>query len=311
MTQRILVTGGAGFIGSHLCDRLIARGDEVIVLDDLSGGSRDNLSNLLNHPRLTFIEANILDLPTLQTQLTGIHHIFHLAALISGYDSLYKPDEYIDLNLKGLMRVIELAAAQHASISFASSSTVYGGSQEITKQESQNPQPITMYALSKLAGEHMLEMYHRLHGFEYVALRLFNVYGPRQNPTHPYANVTCKFSQAAALKLPIKIYGDGDQTRDFIYVDDVVEALLMTMSGAKSRLYNVGTGEDHSILYLMKTLEEISGRAFEVERCEPWPNDIRKIIASVEKLSEEVGWRARVDLREGLAATVAFFEGSR
>ncbi len=311
MARRILVTGGAGFIGSHLCDRLIANGDEVVVVDNLSSGLRNNLAGLLDHKQLTLIEADVLSLGELHEKIGAIDHIFHLAALISGYDSLYQPDEYIDINLKGLMRVIELAAACRASISFASSSTVYGGCPEPVKQEDQNPQPITMYSLSKLAGEHMLEMYHRLHGIEYVALRLFNVYGPRQSPTHPYANVTCKFSQAAALHMPIKLYGDGEQTRDFIFIDDVVEAFLVTMRGAPQRLYNVGTGADHSILSLIGTLEELTGTPFEMERCEPWPNDIRKIVASAQRLSTDLDWKAKTGLREGLSATVSFFKEDR
>jgi nucleoside-diphosphate-sugar epimerase len=140
-----------------------------------------------------------------------------------------------------------------------------------------------------------------------VALRFFNVYGPRQSPTHPYANVTCKFSQAAALSAPIKLYGEGTQTRDFVHVDDVVASLLETMAGAPRRVYNVGTGEDHAILELIQTLERISGRPFEIERLAPWPNDIRKIIADVGALTAETAWRPRVSLEQGLAQTVAYF----
>ena len=308
MAQRVLITGGAGFIGSHLCDHLIARGDEVLVIDDLSSGSRANLAGLLSHERLTFIEANVLELSALTASLGPLDHIVHLAALISGYDSLWKPDEYIDLNLKGLMRVIELAAATQASITFASSSTVYGGDPEPSKHEGQTPTPITMYALSKLAGEHMLEMYHRLHQIPYVALRLFNVYGPRQSPTHPYANVTCKFSRAAALGDPITLYGDGQQTRDFIYVHDVVDAIARTMGQARRAIYNVGTGQDASILSLIQTLERLSESALRVEPREPWPNDIRKIVAQIHKIHDEVGWTPRTTLEEGLAATVRFFQ---
>jgi UDP-glucose 4-epimerase len=307
MSKKILITGGAGFIGSHLCDRLVERGDEVIILDDLSSGHMHNL--VKSQDKVRFIEGSVLDLATHRDALVGIDHIFHLAALISGYDSLKAPDEYIDLNLKGLMRVIELARDEGARISFASSSTVYGNSSKDERSESDAPAPLTMYALSKLAGEHMLEMYRQLYGVEYVALRFFNVYGQRQSPTHAYANVTCKFSQAAALGTGIKLYGDGSQTRDFVHVDDVVASLLVTMDGAPGRLYNVGTGEDHAILGLVETLEGISGRPFEIERCDPWPNDIRKIIADVSLLTSQTAWRPRVSLAEGLAQTVRYFEG--
>ena len=160
----------------------------------------------------------------------------------------------------------------------------------------------------KLAGEHLLEMYRPLYNYSYVALRFFNVYGPRQSPDHPYANVTCKFSQAAALGSGIKLFGDGKQTRDFVYVDDVVNSLLVTMDEAPSNLYNVGTGEDHSILTLIDTLEGIVETPFEIERCDPWPNDIRKIIANTDRLTGETSWRTTTSLRDGLARTVEFFK---
>lgn len=307
--QRVLITGGAGFIGSHLCDRLVERGVEVIILDDLSSGGEQNL--IKSRGKITFLRGSVLDLTPHREALRGVKHIFHLAALISGYDSLNHPDDYIDLNLKGLMRVIELAREEGARISFASSSTVYGNGGGEVRRETDMPAPLTMYALSKLAGEHMLEMYRLLNGIEYVALRFFNVYGPRQSPTHPYANVTCKFSQAAAQSLPIKLYGDGKQTRDFVYVDDVVSSLLETMHHAgESRVYNVGTGEDHPILELIEVLEGISGKPFEIERLGPWPNDIRKIIADVSRLSAASAWRPRTSLRDGLARTVAYFEAA-
>ncbi len=307
MTKKVLITGGMGFIGSHLCDALLEEGHEVIVLDDLSSSSTTNLSP--EHlERITFIEASVFDIHEHRDALEGVEHIFHLAALISGYDSLKEPDAYIDLNIRALMRILELARdLGGVKLSFASSSTVYGNGEAHVRSETLVPEPMTMYALSKLAGEHMLEMYHKLYGFDYVALRLFNVYGPRQNPSHPYANVTCKFSQAAALDNPIKLYGDGLQTRDFIYVGDVVSAFMATMHPTPRRLYNVGTASDHSIKHLIDVLEGISGTPFDIEQCEEWPNDIRQIRADISRITEELGWRARTDLDEGLARTVDYF----
>ncbi|MEC9441421.1 MAG: NAD-dependent epimerase/dehydratase family protein [Myxococcota bacterium] len=305
--KKVLITGGAGFIGSHLCDRLVEQGDEVIVLDNLTSGNLGNLAGVID--QITFIEDDVTRVLDHRDAFEGVTHIVHLAALISGYDSLNEPDDYLAQNVGALLRVLELARdLGGVRISFASSSTVYGNSVEPIKLETQRPEPITMYALTKLSGEHLLEMYRPLYNYSYVALRFFNVYGPRQSPNHPYANVTCKFSQAAALGAGIKLFGDGQQTRDFVYVDDVVNSLLVTMDGAPSNLYNVGNGEDHSILKLIDTLEGIVEKPFEIERCDPWPNDIRKIIADTERLTSETSWRATTSLRDGLARTVEFFQ---
>jgi UDP-glucose 4-epimerase len=308
MTKKVLITGGMGFIGSHLCDALLKEGHDVIILDDLSSSSTTNLS-AKNLERITFIKASVFDIHDHRDALKGVNHIFHLAALISGYDSLNEPDAYIDLNIRALMRILELARdLGDVKLSFASSSTVYGNGTAHIRSESLVPEPMTMYALSKLAGEHMLEMYHQLYKFDYVALRLFNVYGPRQNPTHPYANVTCKFSQAAALGMPIKLYGDGKQTRDFIYVGDVVTAFMATMQPTPQRLYNVGTASDHSIKHLIDVLEELSGKPFDVTQCEEWPNDIRQIRADITRITTDLDWKATTELSDGLARTVAYFD---
>lgn len=308
MTKKVLITGGMGFIGSHLCDALLKEGHDVIILDDLSSSSTTNLS-AENLERITFIKASVFDIHDHRDALEGVNHIFHLAALISGYDSLNEPDAYIDLNIRALMRILELARdLGNVKLSFASSSTVYGNGTAHIRAESLVPEPMTMYALSKLAGEHMLEMYHQLYKFDYVALRLFNVYGPRQNPTHPYANVTCKFSQAAALGMPIKLYGDGQQTRDFIYVGDVVTAFMATMQPTPQRLYNVGTASDHSIKHLIDVLEELSGKSFDVTQCDEWPNDIRQIRADITRITADLDWKATTELSDGLARTVAYFD---
>src|SRR5687767_1775883 len=221
---KVLVTGGAGFIGSHLVERLLGMGHQVVVVDNLSSGSRGHLAAC---PSAQLITADVLHLAELESELAGVEVIFHLAALISGQDSLKEPESYLETNVTGTLRVIQAAARVGARrIVFASSSTVYGGVPEPDKHESMVPQPLTTYALSKLSSEHLLALYAPLHGFSHVALRLFNVYGPRQSPNHPYANVTCKLAHAVANALPIDVYGDGDQTRDFVFVDDVVSAFV-------------------------------------------------------------------------------------
>ena len=305
MPKTYLVTGGAGFIGSHLVDALLAEGHRAIVLDNFVSGHR---SNLARAEGLTVIEGDVGEIGRLAQEIGELHGIIHLAALISGYDSLAAPDDYVDVNVEGLLRVIEFASTRRVPrIVFASSSTVYGNQEGIGLTENTPPQPLTVYALTKLAGEHLLRLYSAMHGLTHCSLRLFNVYGPRQAPDHPYANVTCKFSHAAANGLPVKLYGDGRQSRDFVYVADVVRAFLAVLERSDQQMYNVGTGETARINDLIGELGGIAGRALEVEQCAPWPNDIRSIRADTSRFETEFGFRPQVPLSEGLRETVEFF----
>lgn len=304
--SKIVVTGGAGFIGSHLCDRLIEQGHEVTVVDDFSSGSRDNLSGVSERIRL--FDLPIDQITTLADELKGTTRIYHLAALISGYDSLNDPDAYVRTNIDGFSRVLELARTlDNPRILFASSSTVYGNQDDPEMSEATPPKPLSMYALTKLTGEHMLSMYQELYGFSYVCLRLFNVYGPRQSPTHPYANVTCKFSHAAAHGDGVRLYGDGKQSRDFVYVDDVVAAFLAVSEQSQESIYNVGTGADASIAGLLESVQGLADVPLAVEQCPPWPNDIQAIRANIDRLASETGFSPSISLEDGLAKTVAFF----
>jgi UDP-glucose 4-epimerase len=307
---KVLVTGGAGFIGSHLCERLVARGDDVVILDDLSSGTRSNIQSL--EGRVHFIEDRVQNVEAHRRELEGVTRIFHLAALISGYDSLSDPEAYTNANIVGTSRLLQVAKGLgKVRIVFASSSTVYGNRNKPTQREVDTVNPITMYALSKLTCEQMLAMYQPLFGYDYACLRLFNVYGPRQNPDHPYANVTCKFAHAAAEGRPVRLYGDGEQSRDFIYVDDVVTAFLLSCEPTPQRIYNVGTGEEHSIRHLLNEVQRLSGRRLKVE-CHPaWPNDIRSIRADISRAAADLGFVARVRLSVGLARTIRHFEAAR
>jgi UDP-glucose 4-epimerase len=303
---KVLVTGGAGFIGSHLCDLLVAQGDEVIVLDDLSSGHRGNLRHL--DRRVGVIEDSVLRIGDHLEALAGVSLIYHLAALISGHDSLTQADNYLETNVTGLLRVIECARhLVEPRIVYASSSTVYGDSGQPTRSEATLPAPITPYALSKLAGEHLLAMYAPVADYEYVSLRLFNVYGPRQSPDHPYANVTCKFAFAAVHDLPVDLYGDGQQSRDFIYVSDVVDALRLASGARSGAVYNVGTGSEATILSLLERCEKLSGNTLDVRRRPPWKNDIRRIRADISQIRSELGFEPTVTLDEGLALTMESF----
>lgn len=306
MGKRILVTGGAGFIGSHLCEALLGAGHDVVVVDNFCSGKRENLP--APSEQIHVIQGDVRALERLQSKIGPVDVIVHLAALISGYDSLTSADEYHDVNISGTLRVIEYARRYKVSrILFASSSTVYGSHSRAGLTETVLPAPLTVYALSKLAGEHLLDLYGRAHQFSHCSLRLFNVYGPRQSVDHPYANVTCKFSHAAANDLPVTLFGDGEQSRDFVYVTDVVKAFMAVMDRSEQAIYNVGTGVEHRINDLLRALAAFRGRPLKIERCDEWANDIRRIGADVSRFEAEFGFHPEVGLSEGLRATVDFF----
>lgn len=306
MPRSYLVTGGAGFIGSHLTDALLANGHRVVALDNFVSGKRENITQVRGD--LTVIEGDVRLIGGFADEIREVDAILHLAALISGYDSLETPEDYVDVNLGGLLRVIEFASERRVPrIVFASSSTVYGNQGASALNETTPPDPLTVYALTKLAGEHLLKLYGAMRGFSHCSLRLFNVYGPRQAPDHPYANVTCKFSHATANGLPVTLFGDGEQSRDFVYVDDVVRAFLAVLDGSREAIYNVGTGQGARINDLIAALGAISGRPLEVERHPPWPNDIRSIRADTARFTGEFGFHPEVALSDGLARTVDFF----
>lgn len=301
---RYLITGGAGFIGSHLCDRLAGQGHELVILDDFSSGKAANLHGAASAARVIDVDAR----EGIPSDIGPVDAVIHLAALISGFDSLREPDDYLSTNLNGLLRVIDFAvAAQVPRIVFASSSTVYGSAAAPGLSEQTLPQPMSVYAATKLMGEQLLAMYGAMHGFNHCSLRLFNVYGPRQSTDHPYANVTCKFSHAAANGLPIDLYGDGEQSRDFVYVDDVVRAFLLVLEDSPSAVYNIGTGRETRIRDLIETLEGIAGKRFEIAQKPEWPNDIRGISADCSRAAAELGYAPQVGIEEGLARTVEFF----
>lgn len=304
--SRILITGGAGFIGSHLSDRLVASGHEVTVLDDLSSGTTQNLAASIDRVRL--IRDRVENIGAHLDSLDGVRTVVHLAASISGYDSLKDPHGYLAANVTGLLTVLEAMRAIGAKrIVFASSATVYGNAPGEARRETDVPKPITTYALTKLAGEHLLSIYGPLWQFTHTSLRLFNVYGPRQSPEHPYANVTCKFTHAAATARQVKLYGDGEQSRDFVFIDDVVDVFVRALEATPSELYNVGTGTATSIRSLLTAVERVAREPLVVERCPPWPNDVRSVRADVTTLGRELGIRPATSLDDGLARTVEHF----
>lgn len=299
-----LVTGGAGFIGSHLTARLARDGFQVVVVDDLSWGRAERLP-----AGVQLIRGDIADPAVLAQVDAPVSHVFHFAALISAQQSLSEPDAYFRANVEGTLRLIERCSTLGpCRFVFASTSGVYAGTDAVVKQESVSPKPSTVYALTKLTGEHLLAMYRRQYGFEDVSLRFFNVYGPGQSTRHPYANVACRFAHAAANDLPVQLYGDGAQTRDFVYIDDVVDAIVAAATQPiVHRVLNVGTGKQASIAELLGLVQELGGTQLQIERLPAWKNDIDAIQADSTLLRESLGVTPRVSLREGLLETIRFF----
>ena len=290
--MRFLVTGGAGFIGSHLVRRLSARGP-VTVLDDLSSGKKENLADL----DCAFLRGSILDPAPLAEACAGATHVFHLAALVSVPASVSHPARCQEINVEGTRRVLAAAAQAGARrLVLASSCAVYGDEPTMPKTETSPTAPASPYAESKLAGEKLCAQAP----LPAVALRFFNVYGPRQDPRGSYAAAVPRFLEAARAGTPLTIFGDGHQTRDFVYVDDVTAALEhAALSPALSGVFNVASGHSVSILRLAELILALTGLRSEIRHAPARLGDIVHSSASIEKL-RATGWRPALDLAAGL-----------
>lgn len=310
-----LVTGGAGFIGSHLVDALLARGDRVRVLDDLSTGAAENLAphqpgEVGSGAAVEWLRGSIADAKTCLTACDGVAGVFHEAAEVSVPKSVAEPRKSYEVNALGTLNVLEAMRASGAQqLVFAASSAAYGDGQELPKREEQTPSPLSPYAAGKLAGEHLLKVWAEVYGLRTVALRYFNVFGPRQRDDSPYTGVIAIFARALLEGRAPTIFGDGEQTRDFTYVDNVVAANLAAMNatGVAGRVFNVGGGERISLNQLFRAMAEELGSdlvpVYEPARA----GDVLHSQASVERAVRELGWRPTVDWREGLKRTLDWY----
>ncbi len=326
-----LVTGGAGFIGSHVVEALVRAGERVRVLDDLSTGSLRNLEEALGlapgslrppapgdvvrvADGCELIVGDLRDPEVLRRACAGVEIVVHEAALRAVPRSVDDPLSTHEVNVTGTLRL--LLAAREAGVRrvvFASSSSVYGASLEVPKVETMTPAPVSPYAVSKLAGEHYCRVFFELYGLETVSLRYFNVFGPRQDPASRYAAVIPRFLAAALEGRPLEVHGDGLQSRDFTYVRNVVRATLLaaTAPQAAGQVLNVGAGETYSILDLVRALEEIFGRRLGVRHTPPRPGDVRITLADISRARAVLGYEPEVDFLEGLRHTVADFKAHR
>ncbi|KQV11482.1 NAD-dependent dehydratase [Pseudomonas sp. Root329] len=300
--DRILVTGGAGFIGSHLVEALLESGYSVRVLDDLSSGKLSNLP--IDRCHLTLVVGDVADAPTVERAMKDCSAVVHLAAVASVQASVDDPVATHQSNFVGTLNICEaMRQAGVRRVVYASSAAIYGNNGEgmaITEDTPKNP--LTPYATDKLASEHFLDFYRRQHGLEPVILRFFNIYGPRQDPSSPYSGVISIFSERAQKKLPITVYGDGEQTRDFVYVDDLVKVLVQAVAESEPIIepVNVGFNRSTSVNELVATLSELLGRPVTLNHDAPRSGDIKHSRADNSRLLERFSLNSPTCFTEGL-----------
>ena len=306
MERLYLVTGGPGFIGSHIVEELIRRGKRVRVIDNLSTGKRENLHHIAE--KIDFIEADLRDLDVAVKGVRGADFVLHQAAVPSVPRSIEDPKGVTEHNVIGTLHI--LMAARDANVKrvvYASSSSVYGDSPLLPKEEDFFPSPLSPYAASKLAGEYYCKVFYQVYGLETVCLRYFNVFGPKQDPLSPYAAVIPKFIRMALEKKQLAIYGDGEQTRDFSFVSNVVNANMLAceVEGVAGETINVGCGEKISLNQLVEELRKIIDPNLKVKYSPPRPGDVKHSLASIKKARELLGYKPSVSFTEGLRKTVA------
>lgn len=311
MAELYLVTGGAGFIGSHLVERLAQDGQRVRAIDNLSTGKRENLEPFLS--KIEFIEGDVSDLDLLREAMDGVNYVLHQAAIPSVPRSVKDPLTTNSANVDGTLNV--LVAARDAGVKrvvYAASSSVYGDSLKLPKQETMTPEPRSPYAVSKLAGELYCQVFHHVYGLETVCLRYFNVFGPRQDPNSQYSGVVAKFITSLLEGKQVTIFGDGEQSRDFTYVENVVEANLLAVKadGVSGGVFNIACGDRLSVNELARLLAEIVGAdpQFEPRYAAPRPGDVLHSQADILKAKELLGYEVKVDTREGLERTVEWYK---
>jgi len=305
ITARYLVTGGAGFIGSHIAEELLKRGESVRIFDNLATGRELNLAALAG--QVQFIRGDLRDMHAVRAAMQGVEVVFHQGALASVPRSIADPVGSLETNINGTHNV--LLAARDAGVRrvvYASSSSVYGNTPTLPKREEMPTHPMSPYAVQKLTGELLCGVFTRIYGLETVALRYFNVFGPRQDPTSEYAAVIPRFLTALLEKRRPIVFGDGEQTRDFTYVANVVQANLLAASSpdAAGFAMNIGCGERVSLNTLLRVAGELLGVPVNAEYREPRPGDVRDSLADISLARRLLGYNPTVSFQEGLARTL-------
>jgi UDP-glucose 4-epimerase len=310
----VVVTGGAGFIGSHTVDRLLETEHRVVVLDNFSTGKRANLARWLDHPALHVVPCDVVHgifaaLEPITREHGAVERIVHLAAQVSVVQSIANPLQDMQVNYGGTLHVLEYARALRVKrVVFASSAAVYGDVAELPVSEDAPCRPLSPYGAHKLASERALDWYAQVHGVATTALRFFNVYGPRQDPSSPYSGVISIFTDRARAARPLVIFGDGSQTRDFVFVGDVVRAITAALGarGDGFTVANVGTGGEVTVLELARTVLELCGQPGDIQHAPPRAGEILKSRARVERLRDVLGVVAQISLHDGLRETLGY-----
>ena len=299
--MRYIVTGGAGFIGNNIVKKLVARGDDVTVIDNLNTGKEENLKSVID--KITFLKDSILNMELLEKQSQNIDGIFHQAALASVQDSFSKLDEYHNVNVNGTENILKLAKKNDFRVVYASSSSVYGNPERIPIKESDKKNPINPYAETKLKQDQLAIKYSEI-GVKVIGLRYFNVFGKGQSKE--YAGVLKLFLERIRDKLPPKINGDGTQFRDFVYVEDVADANIMSMdSDINHGFYNVGTNTSITILDLAKTIIKSSGLDIQPIFGPALKGDVQRTIANIDLIKEEIGWEPTILLEKWIEEIIS------
>ena len=304
-----LVTGGAGFIGSSIVAELIRRREDVRVLDNFYSGKRENLEDVIK--KIELIEGDIRDLGLLRKVTKGCDYVLHQGALRSVPKSLKDPISYDEVNIRETLNVLMASSeAKVKRVVFASSSSLYGDSEKLPQSEDQIPQPVSPYAASKLAGEHYCRVFSKAYGLETVALRYFNVFGPKQSLESEYAVVIPKFITCMLRDEQPPVHGDGTQSRDFTYIDNVVEANLIaaTRKGIAGEAFNVALGKAYSLLELVKTINEILNKDIKPKFTPPRPGDVKHTLSDITKMKKLLGLEPKVDFVLGLRKTTEYFK---
>jgi UDP-glucose 4-epimerase len=306
--SKVIVTGGAGFIGSNLAEELARRGNHVIIIDNLSTGNQENIQSIIKIGKVDFIEGSITDLSLMQKSFSGVDYVFHQAALPSVPRSIEDPEATDNVNITGTLNVL-IAARDNAvkKLVYASSSSVYGDTPTLPKTEDMIPNPLSPYAVTKLTGEYYCQVFTKIYNLKTVCLRYFNVYGPRQDPSSAYAAVIPLFiNNVLSGKSPV-IFGDGEQTRDFTFVKDVVAANIQAAESDVTGVFNLGNSQRVTINELTKLIRNIAKRS-DVKPVydKPRPGDIVHSLADTSK-ARAFGYNPRYTLEQGLKETVEFF----